>query len=62
MASTKPTETEYTAAMERHGTDQWTADDARVAERYLNQHDGEEVAQEVAQRPEQGTRKGKASD
>ena len=57
MASTRPTEAEYTAAMERHGTDAWTADDARTAERYLARDSEipDETAAEVADKPAEGT-------
>lgn len=43
MASMHPTEAEYTAAMERHGTPDWSADDQRVMDRYLAHRRGEVV-------------------
>lgn len=43
MASSDPTAQEYTAAMERHGTPEWTEDDARVAERWLAHRRGVET-------------------
>lgn len=35
LTSAPPTEDEYSDAMERHGTDKWTADDADVQDRWL---------------------------
>lgn len=55
MASTRPSEQEYTAAMERHGTDAWTADDARTAQRWLQREDAPaEVVAEVVDKPDTG--------
>lgn len=35
LTTAPPTEAEYTDAMERHGTDKWTEDDARVEAAWL---------------------------
>jgi hypothetical protein len=46
MASTHPTEEEYTAAMERHGSPAWTADDERVQQRWLARHEPQQDAEQ----------------
>lgn len=48
MSVTHPIEDEYTAAMERHGTDAWTTDDQKVQERWLADRQGEVQAEEPA--------------
>lgn len=40
MASMHPTEEQYTAAMERHGTPAWTADDERTQQRWVADRTG----------------------
>lgn len=56
MASTNPTEAEYTAAMERHGTPEWTADDQRVMDRWLAHRTGK-AAQTPAEGPHEAAEK-----
>lgn len=51
VPSAVPSEDEYTAAMERHGTADWTEDDRRVQERYLAARAGnvEEPGRDVSE-------------
>lgn len=57
MASSKPTEAEYTSAMERHGTDAWTVDDQRVMDRWLEQRQPDEKVDTVGNEHLNGTEK-----
>jgi hypothetical protein len=55
MAAGKPSEADYTAAMQRHGTDQWTEQDRVTAQRFLEQEEAAEDRAEKVTEPDKGS-------